>query len=870
MKVNKIANSLLQTQSKIWLTAVVVACSTATAETAFDITTTPIDTGEERRRQVTNFASDFITIMSTESSRIYLANTHLANSSTFPALVTHRMASRRWKASPFLPVPEQDLACYFSVPPYRVPRKFDSNTEPLRVEADSVKGDLNQYTNELTYEGRVLVMQGDHMLETEKIHYNGKEQVFTSSGHSIFHTPELTVQSDEEARLQLKDRFIFLKNARFNVNGSVLRGGAGAHQYDRQRNIQVATDGFITTCPDGDDFWTLGGSKIEIDRNKDFGEIWDPVLRLGDVPVFYLPYADFPITNKRKSGLLYPEISLGSSSIKYGQPIYLNLAPNYDYTITPTWNGKRHWQVDQQFRFLPVENLYGTVFMQYLPDDQEWDNPVDDDRKRWFFSIKTNWWLLDHDLNIDLNYNRARPGDYDYLNDIIIDEKSSAHADDFLIESLQATYIKTHFELAAEVRKYQSLLPGNSTIFSPFSMLPQLKGSWEDSYGPVYFRTDAEITRFSMEDEGQFDSFHSERYHLQPGVLFHILDSRGTTLDASGRLFITHYNQDSPANATAAYRNFLGYENLDSSTTRFLYELEIRGKTSFERPCIDMRHIQTIEPEFKYQYIPYRNQNGLALYDTTDTQEDFYSLYSWRRFAGIDRIADVNALTMGVTSRILDPHDREILSLGLAQTYSFDPTRVTLRATDEKSDYPRSPLVFTMDANPLEGLTAHAGVSYDGDKNLLNSYNGSLRYVTSGGFSSQINYRYMRNGQYDMSSLEKSSWQYTDLRQLGLQVTVPFANKYKAVAAWYQDLDQGYSIDRKLALKYEECCWSMTIGYERYAKMDWRNLDHKFESVVGIQLELKSFFGANISGIKKPDSPDTHYMPFIDPTNLNN
>ena len=54
--------------------------------------------------------------------------------------------------------------------------------------------------------------------------------------------------------------------------------------------------------------------------------------------MLYLPWFRFPIDNQRRTGLLYPAISQsGRNGFDWRQPIYLNLAPNYDATLEPRY-----------------------------------------------------------------------------------------------------------------------------------------------------------------------------------------------------------------------------------------------------------------------------------------------------------------------------------------------------------------------------------------------------------------------------------------------------------------------------------------------------------------------------------------------------
>ena len=88
-----------------------------------------------------------------------------------------------------------------------------------------------------------------------------------------------------------------------------------------------------STCPPDDRRWELRARQIDIDTDSGMGVAHDATLRVGKVPVLYVPWFSFPIDNRRRTGLLYP--SIGSSSrngFDWRQPIYFNLAPNYDLT----------------------------------------------------------------------------------------------------------------------------------------------------------------------------------------------------------------------------------------------------------------------------------------------------------------------------------------------------------------------------------------------------------------------------------------------------------------------------------------------------------------------------------------------------------
>ena len=67
---------------------------------------------------------------------------------------------------------------------------------------------------------------------------------------------------------------------------------------------------------------------------------------------------------------------------------------------------------------------------------------------------------------------------------------------------------------------------------------------------------------------------------------------------------------------------------------------------------------QTLEPRAFYVYTPFRDQNYLPNYDSAANDFNFATIYTENAFGGNDRISDSNLLTLGVSTRLLDPRHR--------------------------------------------------------------------------------------------------------------------------------------------------------------------------------------------------------------------
>ena len=815
----------------------------------------------KRLNSVTEFADNIYGVMVKNiATQQYLSNRQLAAASTFPLRLISTLSKNPWRPSPFMPVPERDMECYYGIPAYSEPQNFDLETTPVNISANEVTA---SGTQNLTYSGNVTVSQGDRLIKADEAVYDGDAGTLVTSGNISIHTPQLTINSPASLESNLKSNVSTFSDATFQLNGSVARGSSKLVTVNNEQKSTEVEDFTFTTCPVGDNSWYFKAGSVELDQNDSFGESYHNVLYVKDVPVLYLPYLNFPTTNRRKSGLLYPSVSISSNNgADYEQPIYWSIASNYDYTFTPRLMSKRGLLLGNEFRYMPIENSIGTFIFDYIPNDNDWALSENfDDDSRYFFRWKHTSSFFNNDLTFDIDYQRVRNGDYDYLDDL--GAKETNVTDDHLKQSLKAAYDRPDFHIQAEARDYQRLQPDTILGHRPFSMLPQISGQYYSTVGSLTLNFNGEMTRFSSSSDSRAQNFEATRIHFEPEIGMQLFNMRGTSVDASLRGFFTHYSQDSIEDMPDYYRTNLGFTELDSSVNRALYLAQIKAKTTLERKVLDLRHTQTFEPEVLYQYIPYEDQSNIALYDTTDRMSDYYSNFSFRNYTGKDRIADINAITMGVTSRLLDPHDREIVRFGVSQTYSFNTSKVTLAPRDPINTSPRSPMAMFFNAEPVNGLTLHAGLSYDSEEDNLKSWNAMTQYKNENGLLVQVGYRFADKGNRSLAN------DLVDLSQLGLVTSVPINEKISVSFAAYNDLEQNEDIDTKAAIKFEDCCWSLSFVYENYNSCDWDSLKHERDHIFGIQFEFKGAGAVNVTGDFDRNFTDTRLLKHFDPTDLN-
>ena len=805
-----------------------------------------------------------------------------------PALTPMMVQAAPFEAPPATGI--LDSLCYDYVPKIEKPASDqDASAQPVEVDADRLEA---KQGGTAVYEGDVKVRQGVRKFDSDYAQLDQKSRDVIAIGNIYYNDGQVTVTSDKTLKSNLDTNNSELEEGKYQVHGSPVRGFA-KRVVMTNNNQNITMEGAqYTTCPPGQEVWTLKAGSIDIDQKEVFGEAWNASLWLYDYPVFYFPYINFPIKDERKTGLLYPGYKQSSSNgMDITQPFYWNIAPNYDATITSRFMDKRGLMEQVEFRYMPDPAHTGTLYFESLRDDKQYDagnpsftnpstgTPYLSDGHRYLMNVRHSSTLMDGSLRLGIDYTQVRDKDYNYFNDF--SPQVGTQVDSQLQQSFTAGYYQHNWNLTSEVRRYQILSPYAQL---PHEMLPRIdynyfqQGKWFD------LAWNSELTKFGYNSGSATIQQAGERYtatrlHLAPTLTVPLVDAPGYYLTSQYKLMFTSYNQDVPKQLTQADINNFDpirkqgengrQENVvlkDGTITRTLPSFRLKGGINFDRPLdwYDGKGTQTLEPEFQYLYIPYKNQDEIGIYDTTTTRQDYYSLFSDRRFAGLDRISDANRVTVGLTSRVYDNVGDERLRLAVAQAFEMTPPKVRLYPSNPDSTNARSLLSFEGDARITDEWFAHTGTQYDTSEGEFTAGNGAVEYRT-GKLATQVNYRYIKDGNLDYRYPTNTALA-EDLSQAGLVMMAPIADQWQMYGGYYRDIKQDVNIDRKIGVKYDSCCWSINMSLEWHNQPDNVTLKPTSERVIGLQFEMKGLGSVGTGG--RSVTLDTELLPYVRPFNL--
>ena len=241
----------------------------------------------------------------------------------------------------------------------------------LFLRADRLEGT----EREITAEGHVELRTRRETVLADKLRYTLGDQTIYGDGDVVLRRgfdwitgPQLQYKRDTEVG--------FFRGPRFFVAEANAHGDAKEIRFTGPDHYE-ATDASYTTCVAPRPDWYLRGEELEVDNLRKVGTARRVSVHFLDVPVMYAPWLQFPLSNERKSGFLTPTLgSTGVRGFEATAPYYLNLAPNYDATLTPRLMTKRGLQVGAQFRYLlgeegaPLGVAAGEMNAEILPHDR--------------------------------------------------------------------------------------------------------------------------------------------------------------------------------------------------------------------------------------------------------------------------------------------------------------------------------------------------------------------------------------------------------------------------------------------------------------------------------------------------------------------
>ncbi|MBI3044169.1 MAG: LPS-assembly protein LptD [Betaproteobacteria bacterium] len=685
---------------------------------------------------------------------------------------------------------------------------------PLFLEADRLQGHNDRETEA---EGNVRLRKRGHAVHAERLRYDKPLDEVTAEGNVRI---ERGADVVEGARLQynLESGRGFMEHPRYTLHKSQDPGGQrqlfgetdargaaerilfeGPDQY-RARRAEY------TACAPGNDDWFLRAGDLAIDKGRDLGVARDAGIVFMGVPIFYSPYLSFSLHQERKSGLLTPHYgNTNNSGAELTVPYYWNIAPNRDATISPRVMTKRGLLVNNEFRYLEPAYL-GEVRADLLPQDNARDG-----ERRWAYAVRHNHTVPGGWFG---TLNLQKVSDDTYFTDLSTQIATTSQ----VLLPREGAYGRNGswgtagaYGLTALMQRWQTLQADPlSPVTPPYNRLPQL----------TLNAARQDLLRSDIDVHGHYVRFdhptkiNGSRALVYPSLSLPLQTAFAYVTPKLG-LNVTRYALDA---------NSAGF----ADRTRALPIVTTDGGVVFERPTAigGTAFVQTLEPRLYYVYIPFRDQSRIPVFDSSQQDINFATVYSENQFSGWDRINDANQVTLGVTSRFVGADTgAERLRAGVAQRFYFNTQRVTLPGEPARTSS-SSDLLAVLSGAVAPHWTAEAGWQYSTNFSQTQKFNAGARYQPQPGKVLNLSYR---------ETLDA-------LRQTDVSTQWPVSPGWTALARWNYSLREHRTLEGLIGAEYNGDCWVLRVVAHRFA-----TATQQASTTFFVQLELNgvSRIGSN-------------------------
>lgn len=242
------------------------------------------------------------------------------------------------------------------------PSSAQSKVQGISISADSSFRDTENDTLELT--DHVQLIFKDQHVKCDRAKINFKSKTIDAVGNVVIVNPKYTLAG---ARVTLD----YETNTGIVYDGYVQSGTVmfeGEILYKMSENEYIADKAKYTTCSNCPESWSFTGNRIRAELGG-YAYIKNSILRIGNVPIFWLPYLITPLKSDRQSGLLTPELERSTAGgVAVSESFFWAIDRSQDATFTAKNYELRGLKGLLNYRYALTEYTQGEFDTAFIKD----------------------------------------------------------------------------------------------------------------------------------------------------------------------------------------------------------------------------------------------------------------------------------------------------------------------------------------------------------------------------------------------------------------------------------------------------------------------------------------------------------------------
>jgi len=508
------------------------------------------------------------------------------------------------------------------VPPEAVaPSPADTSAAKLVIKADYKE----RLDNKLTASGNVEIRYGEIILCADQVVFDETTKDALAVGHVSLIRPNEAFTAD---------RFSLNLETGLGKAENVVGLVQPEYRYESTEVERKSPDLFslgkstITGCTQPVPRWKFSVSRADFQRDE-YIKMWNPVLKIKDVPVLYLPYLKYPLRQDRATGFLIPRIGYSKrKGFTLSQQFYWAMARNMDATFSLDYYAAKGAGGGLEYRYLFAGGWGGQInayYFVYRPSTAgvKGNNAI-------IFRWSHNQPLpgnINFVANVDYqnSFSFQREFDNNFARALVYNRSSQV----YLTKSMGAA----NFSL--RLSRFETTYPA-WTYARIRQSLPQISFSLfkKKLLGPTYFSLSAGYNNWQYGYTSQFEKgteVKSSVLSLSPKISLPFNEISWLSFDLSVSGNLNYYgNSLDPVSDKVVNQGFLSgngafsarmtgpvfYRIFDfgGSTTRLKHVIEPTITYRYDTPTVDSDRIVTTSGYFfHYHYIEYGLENQILV-----------------------------------------------------------------------------------------------------------------------------------------------------------------------------------------------------------------------------------------------------------------